>query len=128
MEKPSAVRSKKLFFSGSSSVSAEKNSSSAVAAGSLPPAPFIRISHFPKASSNALCAASTLAGSVTSTATAIASPPIVPISSTSASARESVRFSTATFAPQRARALQNSRHRTPAPPVTTATLPEKSGL
>ena len=123
------MRSKKLLPSASPVRSSGKRYSlSVVARGLLPPAPFIRISIFPKAAMTASQAAKILSFSSTLHTNACAVPPFAQMRFATTSAASSERSSTATFAPHSPRASAKQEQRTPPPPVTTAVLPERSTL
>ena len=96
--------------------------------GLFPPAPFRRMSTVPNFSRMVSRAASRLALSRTFAPTAMAVPPSLVISSTTFCAASTLRSQTATFAPLAARAFANSEQRTPPPPVTRATFPDRSIL
>ena len=121
---PSGSRSKNVR---TFSFSRSNCSSSVVPRGLLPPAPLMRMSHGPSWSSTVSRASRRLSPDRQFACTAMARPPAAAMRSATACAAAPFRSTTATFAPHWASASENALHRTPPPPVTTATFPVRSG-
>src|ERR1035437_1001914 len=96
--------------------------------GWLPPAPLMRMSTGPSSFFTLSLAASRLAFSSTLHATLMATPPFLRICAATVSAASCFKSATAIFAPHAASARDIVLHKTPPPPVTSATLSFKFTL
>src|ERR1035438_3595843 len=96
--------------------------------GWLPPAPLMRMSTGPSSFFTLSLAASRLAFSSTLHATLMATPPSLRICAATVSAASCFKSATAIFAPHAASARDIVLHKTPPPPVTSATLSFKFTL